>query len=110
MIEISEIDFSQFHPLDHWPGSPYCRSLPGGFKNHMELYVDLKLAEDFRWIRWPLCLIGKHKFFVWYSTPKVELLERPKLVVRPTCSCCGKTREPTEEEIKAGYDMPFFDL
>jgi hypothetical protein len=39
----AKLDFSIWHPLDHWPGSPYCQSLYGGWRRH------LQLAWDYRW-------------------------------------------------------------
>jgi hypothetical protein len=57
-IDADSLDFSQFHPLDHWPGSAYCRGLYGSWRNH------LKMAWGYRWrpqLRsWTLCRIGRH--------------------------------------------------
>jgi hypothetical protein len=55
---VGKLDFSQFHPLDHWPGSAYCRGLYGGTWNH------LKMAWEYRWSGWlagaTLCRVGRH--------------------------------------------------
>jgi hypothetical protein len=56
--EIRELDFSEFHPLDHLPGSARCRELPGGIRNH------LAMAWEYKWRRevavQTLCRIGRH--------------------------------------------------
>lgn len=57
---IRELDFSEFHPLDHWPGCGYCRSLPGGVRNH------LALAWAYKWpdllARRTRCRVGWHRW------------------------------------------------
>lgn len=55
-IKIGSLDFSIFHPLDHWPGSPYCRTWPGGWRRH------LKLAWEHKWHAATLCRLGWHKW------------------------------------------------
>jgi hypothetical protein len=58
-IDADKLDFSEFHPLDHWPGSAYCRSLPGGTRNHLDMAWHYKwrgiLAAE------TLCRIGRHE-------------------------------------------------
>jgi hypothetical protein len=57
---IRHLDFSEFHPLDHWPAGPRCGSLPGGWRNH------LSLAWTYRWspqlAAETLCRIGRHRW------------------------------------------------
>lgn len=36
----AKLDFSEFHPLDHFAGDRRCRSLPGGFLRHVRLWWD----------------------------------------------------------------------
>jgi hypothetical protein len=52
-----ELDFSDYHPLDHRPWQ--CGDLPGGWRRHASL------AWEFRWepiLRsYTLCLIGLHR-------------------------------------------------
>ena len=59
-IDPDKLDFSQFHPLDHFPASRRCRSLPGGWRNH------LKMAWDFKWSRelayYTRCKLGYHRY------------------------------------------------
>jgi hypothetical protein len=35
---VMKLDFSEFHPLDHWAGDDRCRSMPGGFRRHLDLW------------------------------------------------------------------------
>lgn len=62
-MEIRELDFSMFHPLDHWPFTRECASHYGGWRQH------LHLAWEYRWKQeicsWTLCKIGKHKPSKW---------------------------------------------
>lgn len=59
-IRFRELDFSQFHPLDHWPGSARCRSLYGGWRNHLRMAWDYKWSGDLR--SHTLCRIGRHRW------------------------------------------------
>lgn len=54
-----QLDFSQFHPLDHWPGSAYCRSLPGGTRNHLKMTWSYRRRPMLA--SWTLCRIGRHR-------------------------------------------------
>jgi hypothetical protein len=33
--DVRHLDFSIFHPQDHWPLDPRCRRLPGGIERHL---------------------------------------------------------------------------
>lgn len=56
--EIRSIDFSIWHPLDHWPWEKRCREHHGGPRNH------LKLTWEYRRKPWLLmhtiCKVGIH--------------------------------------------------
>ena len=60
-----ELDFSEFHPLDHSLFSRECASLPGGRKNHIEL------AWYYKWrgrVREQIhCRLGGHEWVEWKS-------------------------------------------
>lgn len=58
-FEIRELNFSQFHALDHVPGSPYCWTQYGGLRIH------LKYGWDLRWRGWILCPLGRHRWANW---------------------------------------------
>jgi hypothetical protein len=77
---IRELDFSEFHPLDHTPGSRYCRELPGGTRNH------LSLAWQFKWsmnlAAATRCRIGRHHKSEWWDRHR----DKPEF----RCWDCGK--------------------
>lgn len=52
------LDFSEFHPLDHWAGDSYCRSLPGGFKRHIALWNEYQSPDPIGSL---FCKIGRHE-------------------------------------------------
>ena len=57
---IRNLNFSQFHPLDHWIWERRCREFYGGWRIH------LKYGWDFKWRarlhEETLCRLGFHKF------------------------------------------------
>jgi hypothetical protein len=57
-----QLDFSQWHPLDHWSGTARCRTLYGGWRWH------LRIAWEFKWrgqLRThTLCKLGRHGAYV----------------------------------------------
>lgn len=55
------LDFSQFHPLDHWPWEPRCQSLPGGRRRHLQLAWEHKDRHWSRIRRRSLCRLGHHR-------------------------------------------------
>lgn len=71
-IDADRLDFSQFHPLDHFLGSRRCRSMYGSWRNH------LSMEWEYRWRPWltsqTLCRIGRHSIAnAWRrSTPDDE--------------------------------------
>jgi hypothetical protein len=82
---IRELDFSEFHPLDHWPAGQRCRSLPGGTRNHLDL------AWTYRWsprLRAATkCRIGRHHWVqAWQRTESGS-------ETFTACSDCGKRRD-----------------
>jgi hypothetical protein len=77
---IRELDFSDFHPIDHYPGTAYCRSLPGGFRRH------LSLAWEFKWPqalgRATLCRIGRHRWVQGWVKDKPSTICRNCWVIK----------------------------
>lgn len=57
---IRELDFSEFHPLDHLPASAYCRSLPGGIRRHLAYGWQYKWPTQLG--RMTLCRVGWHRW------------------------------------------------
>jgi hypothetical protein len=63
-----KLDFSQFHALDHFPGSSYCRTQYGSWRQHLKNGWDFKWSDDVqRPFRRLLCKIGKHDVRVFYN-------------------------------------------
>lgn len=91
-----KLDFSQFHPLDHWPGSPYCRSLYGGVRNHLSMTWRYRRREQALWPfhRLLRCPFGRHDWQVWYRH-----VDAQRRSVRPVCRYCPATRLPSEAEL-----------
>lgn len=99
-----EIDFSEFHPLDHWPGTRYCRSLPGGTKRHLNYAWHERRKDQILkpWYRIFHCTFGDHKFLIWYHRNKED-----KIVITPMCKYCPATRLPSERDIDGIRNIPF---
>lgn len=78
---IRELDFSEFHPLDHWPGTSDCRSLPGGARRH------LALGWEYKWpsqaARATLCRVGWHKWVHGWSHDQPCMLCRHCWTTKP---------------------------
>lgn len=95
-MRIDRIDFSQFHPLDHWPGGHYCRSLPGGTRRHLGLTWDHRRRDQLAWPwhRLILCPLGHHRTNVWWQA-------RGRRITKATARCdfCPYEREPTPAEL-----------
>lgn len=90
------LDFSQFHPLDHWPGTRRCRQLYGGWRNHLHLTWAFRRREQvaYPFVRVFRCPFGRHKFEVW----TVRDLDGTRKV-KPVCAYCPATRLPSEREL-----------
>jgi hypothetical protein len=84
-LKNATLDFSEFHPLDHWPGSSYCRELPGGVRNHLDL------AWQYRWSRrlaeQTKCRFGRHDPMHGWKR------DRPGEEMRESTSCFNCHRE-----------------
>lgn len=85
-----QLDFSQFHPLDHFPGTRRCRSLPGGTRNHLALDWQYRRMHALRAVT--LCKVGRHSWVGgWVCSEDIDLRDRRK---RPpdfvTCRSCGR--------------------
>ena len=57
-----KLDFSVFHPLDHWVGSAYCRTFYGGGRRHLSLWWDYQaeLLRPTNALARAGCLFGRH--------------------------------------------------
>lgn len=96
-----QLDFSQFHPLDHFPGSWYCRSLPGGTRNHLVMDWQYRRKNQLR--AHTLCKFGWHTWQeVWARRDDDAEQVAEDRMWRPwkhrapdfeACGACGKDRE-----------------
>ena len=78
-MEIKHLDFSEFHPLDHWPWQRRCWSnkLQGGWETpfYGGPIHHVKLSWQFKWreqvLFRPLHVVfGKHHFQTWHNEAK----------------------------------------
>lgn len=92
-----EFDFSDYHPLDHWPGTRRCWAHPGGVRRHLWLAWVMgrrdQVARPFR--RRLCCPFGWHRWNVWYGTGFPDGRTR----INPMCAYCRAERLPSEHEI-----------
>lgn len=88
-----DLDFSRFHPLDHWPWQARCRQFYGGPRYHVVIAWEYRHRENLRyyWHRWVACRFGSHIFTCW-SKPHTG--EHGK-----NCLACGLIGRFTEEEL-----------
>lgn len=92
-LEFRELDFSQFHPLDHWPSSPRCWGLYGSPWNHIVMTWQFRRREQvvgfFRRLIGS-CRRGRHAYRIWYT----------QAADRYTAQCvyCSNQRPATQAE------------
>lgn len=84
--QLRNLDFSEFHPLDHWPGSARCHEFFGGWRHH------LRITWAFR--RKPQLLAATRCRLGWH---------RPTTAFRPSarvmwrsCHDCGRRLGPNQ--------------
>jgi hypothetical protein len=61
--------FGRYHPSDHWPWQPRCRTFYGGWRWHLHVaWPDQKRRLEHRllhpWWGWTLCKMGVHRTYV----------------------------------------------
>lgn len=67
-----KIDFSQFHPLDHWPGTARCRASYGGWRHHLHIaWVYRRRDEVVNAALTPIqlvrCRLGRHHTYRYHG-------------------------------------------
>jgi hypothetical protein len=87
-----QLDFSQFHPLDHFPGTRRCRSLPGGTLNHLVMDWQYRRQDQLRALT--LCKIGRHGYGgVWQVRDDEDRKNwRDREPDFEVCQSCGKDK------------------
>jgi hypothetical protein len=66
-IDPEKLDFSMWHPLDHYPLSKRCREHYGGFHNHMNLLWKYKWDVPATIKKITHCVWGKHHPGPWWK-------------------------------------------
>lgn len=97
-----EINFSRYHPLDHWPGTKRCRAHYGGWRNHLVMTWRFRRSEQvIGWFWKPLlCPLGIHRISIWCKTVDPVDLFKASADDKYTAICrCGYSRPATREEI-----------
>lgn len=97
-----KLDFSQFHPLDHYPWQRRCREFYGGPARHVYLAWTYRYRDRITgllWFRWARCPFGAHRWQVWRSGPGV-LTHEPGSPgdYGALCIDCAASRPATEDE------------
>lgn len=99
-----ELDFSRYHPLDHWPGTRRCREHYGGWRNHLSMAWEYRRRDQvIGWFaRWTRCLTGRHSWQVWRRFGGIEEFRSKNLGApgdyKAWCRYCHKRRTATEDE------------
>lgn len=107
MTEEIKLDFSQWHPLDHWPGSARCRGFFGGWPHHLRiawLYHRKWQLQSFL-LRHSLCLIGRHTYRIWVMGGKYPFKPDATAKFIAVCFGCNKERPATKEEVAEQWQI-----
>lgn len=84
--DASKIDFSQWHPLDHWPFTSRCRSFHGGGRHHIKITWEFRRKDD---LHRPLCKLGRHRYaWIWQRDRIDGVMSDWEAVLR--CRHCWK--------------------
>lgn len=85
------LDFSEFHPLDHRPGTAECRNYPGGVRRHVQYEWHFRTGPRIRSFlgRHTLCHVGRHDPEVWFRGGL-----NPPSETATWCGWCGATLSP----------------
>lgn len=100
---VRKLDFSQFHPLDHWPFEVRCYRFYGGPWHHLKIAWQLRRREElihWFWKHLRLCRPLGHQWNVFYMRGRGYWA---------SCLPCGADRDATPEEIKRFGRIPIFD-
>lgn len=94
-IDVEKLSFDHFHPLDHFPGSRYCRTLSGSWRTHLKYSWQFKWHDDVqRPIRKVLCKLGKHDVRPYWSRSESDAQLGPNVGWEEHACCwwCGGER------------------
>lgn len=105
---VLKLDWSEYHPLDHWPFDARCRQFPGGGRRHLGDTWHYRRREQmiktFIDPFWKLinCRRGKHRWQI------SCFQDGDHLVWSAYCWPCDTTRSATHEEITKFGPVPLF--
>ena len=96
------LDFSEFHPLDHWPFSQRCKEFYGGGFHHLSIAWHYHRKEQIGYyLKRPfykiLCKFGKHDTKCWH----ISSINRYQIM----CRFCDFKRGARDDEI---FPIPDF--
>lgn len=103
--ELPKLDFSHFHPLDHWPWQSRCWSrkvqpsysvpFKGGPWHHVKLAWRYKWRDRALgpWFRQVLCRRGQHSWTMFDVSPRSRMR-------KAHCPHCFESRRMTPEELE----------
>lgn len=86
----AKLDFSRFHPLDHYPWQYMCKDYYGGWRIHMQYWWDLMAKDLLR--KWFLCPLWIHHYQEWWR-PNPLGRDHPMVSAGFMCSGCGKQKD-----------------
>jgi hypothetical protein len=91
-VNIRKLNFSQFHPLDHYPFEKRCWEFYGGPVTHIQYGWQFKWKSDIR--AHTRCRIGWHKWTTWRRRvhPGVPRSESDEWISYIACGDCMKKR------------------
>ena len=72
---MSDLDFSEFHPLDHHILDPYCWGWAGGIPRHIQLWWDYQFMQDpwpLRWWHRRQCARGNHEVTPYWDSKDLK--------------------------------------
>lgn len=90
------IDYSKFHPIDHWIWDRCCREYYGGWRTHLTYAWELRRKDELLrpWRRVFCCPFGRHHDI----TGSRMDAETDTVHVSAHCDVCGRRREVTDAE------------
>ena len=89
------LDFSEFHPLDHWPWEQRCRDHFGGWRRHLELWHEYQAPDPIGWV---LCKLGRHDPGPFWTRVGLGAIDDSDPPTGYMCHRCGTETEAPQED------------
>jgi hypothetical protein len=101
--EITNVDFSELHVLDHWMFSSECQRQFGGWRRHLWVWWLMTGQEKVLLPFWRVrCLFGVHKEAI-FRVVRADGHKRAWV----GCLACGRERMPSERELEQNPEIRF---